>query len=137
MSSHSPICLFFFKEAACVRMRARTLSSFGNSWTCACGLTVEDTDDALALGHNQLSGIVKSCLDDTVDALWESLHRPGPPSSTEGQYSRLASRTSNSPPARCDNHCVLLPGTSCVLADTSSCTSRPRGVIPPPSCLRP
>jgi hypothetical protein len=101
-----------FQDSACVRKGVRTFSSFGTSWTCACGHTVEGEDVAHALGCNRLSGLVQSRHDDTVEVLREFVGRLG-------FSSRLAPPTANRPKVRWDFHCNLRPGPGHVLGDVS------------------
>jgi hypothetical protein len=62
-----------------VCMGVRALSSFGNSWGCACCHTVESDDVAHALGRSRLSGVLRSRHDDTAEGKKKGaarVHRP-------------------------------------------------------------
>jgi hypothetical protein len=96
-----------------------TFSSFGNNWTCVCGLAVEDDDVAHALGYNWLSALVRSRNGSTANVRRDFDGNLGFSPSNEGQYSRLAPLTLKRPQAHWDFHCNLRPGPGHVLANFS------------------
>jgi hypothetical protein len=79
----------WFQEAGSVRSGGQSFSSFGTCWTCTCGHTDEKSDDAHALGCNQLSSPVKSCHERAAAVLREFVGL-GVGLSQEGRQSPLA-----------------------------------------------
>jgi hypothetical protein len=73
-----------------VCMEVRPFSSSGTSWTSTCSHAVEADNVALALGCNQLSGLMQGRHDDTVEVLRDLVTFHAFSSSREGQYSCAA-----------------------------------------------
>jgi hypothetical protein len=61
----------WFQVAGSVRSGVQSFSSFGTCWTCTCGHTDDNNDDAHALGCNQLSSPFQSCHERAAEVLRE------------------------------------------------------------------